>query len=128
MNNRDDKTKDALDPLSAVLNEHAAVVIREPGGHGALSVAETLAWRDWFERRRHELTSSGGRPTNPRWDTKRQIPFSTEVWRELEERAKACSATGRKIAPGQLAAFILEERISKGHQAQPSASTASTAG
>jgi hypothetical protein len=111
MNDPDNKTKDPLDPLSSVLREHAEVVIAEPGEHDALSATEVLAWRSWFNQRRHELTSSGGRPTNPKWTLKRQIPFSRETWGELEERAQACRGSGQKIAPGQLAAFILEESI-----------------
>lgn len=111
MSERDSKTKEALDPLSSVLQDHAAVVIKEPGGHGALSATEVLAWRSWFNQRRRALSSSGGRPTNPKWTLKRQIPFSAETWKELEERARVCSGSEQKIAPGQLAAFLLEESV-----------------
>jgi hypothetical protein len=113
MGERDSKTKEALDPLSSVLQDHAAVVIKESGEHGALSATEVLAWRSWFNQRRRVLSSSGGRPTNPKWTLKRQVPFSTETWEELEERARACSGSdsGQKIAPGQLAAFLLEESV-----------------
>lgn len=106
-----EKGRKALDPLSTVLQEHAAVVIEEPGEHHPLSATEVLAWRSWFEQRRRALSSSGGRPTNPNWTLKRQIPFSRETWKELEERAQACSGTGQKIGPGQLAAFLLEESV-----------------
>lgn len=105
------KNKKALDPLSSVLQEHAAVVIEEPGEHGALSATDVLAWRSWFDRRKRKLSSSGGRPTNPNWTLKRQIPFSRETWEELEGRAQACSQSGQKIGPGQVAAFLLEDSL-----------------
>lgn len=117
--NKDNK---ALDPLSSVLQEHAAVVIEEPGERRPLSATDVLAWRSWFEQRRRTLSSSGGRPTNPNWTLKRQIPFSKETWKELEERAQACSGTGQKVGPGQLAAFLLEESVGFPHdrEAAPS--------
>lgn len=114
MSDKSDKVKDTFNPLSAVLRKHAAVVVSEPGEHGALSATDALAWRSWFDRRRRGLSSSGGRPTNPKWTLRRQIPFSPETWEELEARARACSAGRQKIAPGQLAAFILEDSV--GHR------------
>jgi hypothetical protein len=50
-----------------------------------------------------------GRPTNPKWTLRRQVPFSEATWSRLEEYAAALSTPERKVSPGQLAATILEQ-------------------
>lgn len=61
--------------------------------------------------RLHRLRSTGGRPTNPDWTLKRQIPFSPELWAALNRLAEECSQAGTRIGPGQLAAFLLEDAV-----------------
>jgi hypothetical protein len=107
-----DKQNDS-NPLSDFLRERADVVIPNKDRRGGLSIGEVLAWRHWFASRQRLLKSSGGRPTNPAWTVKRQIPFSPEVWEELEKRSEACSSEGKSIAPGQVAGFLLEDAISQ---------------
>lgn len=54
------------------------------------------------------LQSSGGRPTDPRWNVQRLIPFQEARWRELEELADRLSSPERRVSPGQLAAILIE--------------------
>lgn len=81
--------------------------LERPGGR---SVPDVLATRSWFDRHRR-LTSSGGRPTNADWTMKRQVPFAPETWQRLKSIAEHWSATGPRFAPGQVAAFLLEDVI-----------------
>jgi hypothetical protein len=88
----------------------------------ALSATEVLAWKSWFDARRGRLRSSGGRPTEPSWSIKRQIPFAPEVWDMLGDLARLNSKEGHTVGPGQLAGFILEEAVrqrSVGHAPPP---------
>lgn len=106
------KSNDSDKELGSNFKRKAAVVIPdEEAPTGALGVTDVLAWRRWFNERQKQLRSSGGRPTNPAWSMKRQIPFAVDVWSELEKRADACSERGSKIAPGQMAAFLIEEAL-----------------
>lgn len=77
---------------------------------GALSATEVLATRSWFNLNRIRLDSSGGRPTNPRWSLRRQIPLAPETWTSLKQLADQWSV-GQKLGPGQVAAFLLEDAV-----------------
>jgi hypothetical protein len=87
------------------------VVVPDLDRHGGLSATETLATRSWFDRRRRQLTSSGGRPTNPAWTMKRQVPLAPKTWAALKELASSWSYADRRLGPGQVAAFLLEEAV-----------------
>jgi hypothetical protein len=93
------------------LSKRADVVIpleRE----GPLSVTEVLATYSWFKDRLTALKSSGGRPTNPNWTIKRQIPLTPELWEKLKELASTCAKQGGvRVGPGQLASFLLEDAV-----------------
>jgi hypothetical protein len=79
---------------------------------GGLSATEVLATHSWFRQRVHELKSSGGRPTNPNWTIKRQIPMTAEVWEQLKRLAGSCGEqSGVRVGPGQLASFLLEDAV-----------------
>jgi hypothetical protein len=78
---------------------------------GSLSVTEILATRSWFDRRRRLLTSTGGRRTNEGWTLKRQVPLAPDTWNRLQAFAETCSAAGSKVAPAQIAAFLLEDAV-----------------
>lgn len=97
--------------LEKFLSAKADVVIpleRE----GGLSATEVLATHSWFRRRVNELKSSGGRPTNPRWTIKRQIPMTSEIWEQLKNLAGRCGEErGVRVGPGQLASFLLEDAV-----------------
>lgn len=58
------------------------------------------------------LRSSGGRPTDPRWDIVRTVRFRTQTWKFLEELARAISREGRGVSPAQVAAILLEQALS----------------
>jgi hypothetical protein len=76
-----------------------------------LSAVEVLATRSWFDRHRSEISSSGGRPTNPKWTIKRQVPLAPETWNELKALALLWGTNGRKLGPGHVAAFLLEDAL-----------------
>lgn len=59
------------------------------------------------------LRSSGGRPTDPDWTLVRQVPFSEENWGRLGMLAHDISAHGRRIAPAQLAAMLVEDGLDR---------------
>src|SRR5947207_686677 len=90
------------------------VVLDDVAPPGPLSQAHVLATRDWFAQRvRDRLTSTGGRPTNRRWTLRRQVPFAPETWQQLKALAEALSGSSRKVAPGQVAALIIESSVSR---------------
>lgn len=74
--------------------------------------------RRQVERR---LRSSGGRPTNPEWETSKRIPFKPDTWQELHKLAKTLSEGPRRVAAGQLAALIIERYLSDPWEAPPAA-------
>ena len=90
------------------------VVAKGSGRRGALDVGSALALREWFDDRRKHIASSGGRPTNPEWTLKRQIPFDDATWIRLKEIADLLSEEHRKMSPGQVAAIVLREAILEG--------------
>lgn len=59
------------------------------------------------------LRSSGGRPTDPDWTLVRQVPFSEENWGRLGTLAHEISAHGRRVAPAQLAAMLVEDGLDR---------------
>ena len=58
----------------------------------------------------------GGRPTDPRWTVKRQIPFTSKTWEGLQELARASSEGGQKVGPGQMASWLIEEAMRSSFQ------------
>jgi hypothetical protein len=60
---------------------------------------------------RERLLSSGGRPTDPTWDTQRKIPMKQQTWAAFELMADGLHHSGTRIAAGQLAAVALEEGL-----------------
>jgi hypothetical protein len=50
-----------------------------------------------------------GRPTNPAWTMRRQVPFRPETWERLDRYAASLSTPQRQVSPAQLAATILEQ-------------------
>lgn len=88
------------------------VVVRGVERRGGLPTADIIASRHWFDARRREIASSGGRPTNPRWTIKRQVPLSPMTWDRLTKISELSRGSGRLISPAQVAAFLLETAIS----------------
>lgn len=87
------------------------------------SSSQTAAWKrpaQWAEELddlaaglAERLVSSGGRPTDPRWTVSRRVPFAAETWEALQRIADTLDAGGRSVAPAQLAATLVEERIAQ---------------
>ena len=57
------------------------------------------------------LRSTGGRPTDQSWAVTRQVPFSVDTWARLGRLANDLSARGRRIAPTQVAAMLVEDGL-----------------
>ena len=70
-----------------------------------------LEWLQLAQILQERLVSTGGRPSDPDWDTKRLVPFRSRTWKRLTQEAEAISAQGRKVGPAQLAAIMIEERL-----------------
>jgi hypothetical protein len=87
------------------------VVIPDLAPSGALTLGSAIALRAWFTERLSEITSSGGRPTNPEWTIKRQIPFDERTWECLKAIASDMSSRGRTVSPAQIAATVLKELV-----------------
>jgi len=94
-----------------IFDSNAETVIAGVESDKALDSAAILAWRSWFAERSRRLQSSGGRPTDKSWSLKRQIPFSPETWKMLNELAAGQEGGGRSMTPGQLAAFLIEDML-----------------
>lgn len=52
-----------------------------------------------------------GRPTDPSWEMVRLLPMSEATWEGLQQVADSVSTQKRKVAAGQVAAFLLEELL-----------------
>jgi len=85
----------------------ASRVIRIQG----LRVSGPLDWLEIAQTLPSRLISSGGRPSDPRWNTKRLVPFRRITWKQLTQKAEILSAQGRKVGPAQLAAIVIEENL-----------------
>src|SRR5258706_5462521 len=73
------------------------------GGHfGAMNLAADIA-------ERFKVPQTGGRPTDPSWTERRQLPLRPETLERLEKLAMAIREHGGgDIHPMQLAALLLE--------------------
>ena len=78
--------------------------------HGPLGM---LHIREEISRR---LRSTGGRPTDPSWETRKLIPFKRETWDALTKQAESLGVKGRPVSPGQLAAIMLEDALNAHHR------------
>ena len=81
-----------------------------------------LGWMGLASIIRERLVSRGGRPSDPRWDTKRLVPFRRETWKRLSQEAQELSSHGRKVGPAQLAAILIEKELAAKtihHQSNP---------
>jgi hypothetical protein len=62
---------------------------------------------------RGRLVSTGGRPSDPTPTIRRLVTVKKQVWKELQRQATVLSRLGRHVSPGQLAAILLEQRVSR---------------
>jgi hypothetical protein len=93
-----------------------AAVARVLGASRVARVAERkpygpLEWMGMARSLQDRLVSRGGRPSDPRWDTKRLVPFRRRTWQRLAKRAHALSVHGKKVGPAQLAAILIERNL-----------------
>lgn len=78
-----------------------------------------LDWLELVQTLQSRLISRGGRPSDPHWDTKRLVPFRRQTWKRLSQEAETISAQGRKVGPAQLAAIVIEERLTPTNEIIP---------
>ncbi len=57
------------------------------------------------------IQSTGGRPTDPSLTIKRLVGFKPQTWDRLQQITRRLNETGASIAPGQLAAFFIEQCV-----------------
>jgi len=76
-----------------------------------LRLAGPLDWLGLAQTLPSRLISSGGRPSDPRWNTKRLVPFRRRTWKQLTQEAEILSTQGRKVGPAQLAAIVIEDNL-----------------
>lgn len=85
-------------------------VYASSGYFGALQLAADV-------RARFKVPRGGGRPTDPRWTERRQVPLAPKTLKRLEElSATIRQHAGVSVEPLQLAALLLErtaERVSE---------------
>lgn len=77
---------------------------------GTFAPQSLLALAQRFNRR---LRSSGGRRTDPDWTLSRRIPLKASTWESLQRIAEILATEGQLVAPGQLAAVLLEDQIAQ---------------
>jgi hypothetical protein len=59
------------------------------------------------------LVSADGRPSDPAPTIRRLVPLRKHVWKELQRQATVLSKLGQHVSPGQLAAILLEQSVSR---------------
>lgn len=70
---------------------------------------DLLEWRAEVERR---LQSNEGQPTDPDWDIRRLIPFSSTGWQQLDHLAELRDdPEGQRVNPGQPAPVFIERGL-----------------
>lgn len=70
-----------------------------------------LSWMQLCKEVAARLQSTGGRPSDPKWSFRRQVPFQKQTWRTLALLAKALKHQGTSIGPGQIAAILVEHQL-----------------
>jgi len=100
------KTATGPDDLSATVGAALGAAVRNVGS--AVGDVDALA-----ERYSARLVSTGGRPSNPDWTLTRRVPFSEHTWGKLQYLATKLGTPERSLAPAQLAASLVEERVAE---------------
>lgn len=74
-------------------------------------MAGPLSWMQLREEVHTRLHSRGGRPSDPRWEFRRQVPFQEQTWDLLNDLAKKLKHEGVTVEPAQIAAILVEHQI-----------------
>ena len=93
-----------MDKIAKGLGGERRGSVAAKGGHfGALNLAADIA-------ERFKVPLKGGRPTDPSWTERRQLPLRPETLQRLEKlSAKIRERGGGEVHPMQLAALLLEK-------------------
>lgn len=87
----------------ALRGERRGPVTAKGGYFGALNLAADIA-------ERFKVPQTGGRPTDPSWTERRQLPLRPETLERLEKLAATIRERGGgEVHPMQLAALLLEK-------------------
>src|SRR5262249_15328513 len=82
--------------------EHRGPTVASGGYFGALQLVADVAAR-------LRVPAGGGRPTDPSWTERRQIPLAPRTLKRLERLAARCRQdSGTNVEPRQLAGLLLE--------------------
>lgn len=95
-----------MDKIAKALGgERRGLVTAKGGQFGALNLAADIA-------ERFKAPQTGGRPTDPRWTERRQLPLLPETLELLEKLAVTIRERGGgEVHPMQLAALLLEMAV-----------------
>ena len=93
-----------LDKIAKGLGGERRGPVTAMGGYfGAMNLAADIA-------ERFKVPQTGGRPTDPSWTERRQLPLRPETLERLEKLAlKIRERGGGEVHPMQLAALLLEK-------------------
>jgi len=98
------KTPLDMDKIAKGLGGERVGPVSAKGGYfGALTLAADIAAR-------FKTPQTGGRPTDPKWTERRQLPLRRETLQRLEKlSAQIRERGGGEVHPMQLAALLLEK-------------------
>lgn len=93
-----------MDKIAKGLGGERRGPVSATGGHfGAMNVAADIAAR-------FKTPRNGGRPTDPSWTERRQVPLQPKTLQRLEKLAAQIRENGGgEVHPMQLAALLLEK-------------------
>ena len=87
-------------------NQPVPVRTQPHGPFGVLQLQAELA-------ERLHTGAGAGRPSDPSWTIRRLVGFRPDTWRALTEIAARLSTPRRRISPGQVAASLIEDGLTK---------------
>lgn len=98
------KTPLDMDKIAKGLGGERVGPVAAGGGHfGAMNLAADIVAR-------FKTPQNGGRPTDPKWTERRQLPLRRETLQRLEKlSAQIRERGGGEVHPMQLAALLLEK-------------------
>lgn len=92
-----------MDKIAKALGGERRGTIAAKGGYfGALDLAANVSAR-------LKVPENGGRPTDPNWTERRQLPLRRQTLERLQRLAAMVRKQGGDVHPMQLAALLLEK-------------------
>lgn len=75
------------------------------------------------ERLRAPEAGRARRPSDPAWTIRRLVGFRPEMWQALAEIAEQASTPRRRLSPGQVAARLIEDGVTRLRGSAPRAAS-----